>query len=325
MATISHKVLNFAAIRLNRMKRIAYIIMMLTLAFTSSGQAIQSINEQNMRFEKGVKPDPIKVKPPVDNTIPIDTNTVYYSLVDSAQHYIDGELWTKAELFLLEAIRSEPNNPNNSLLLSNIATIQRRQGRYQEAIRNYSMAIDLTPNAVTLLHNRAAVYVLVDSLALAQADYERIMLIDDHDVESRYTHGMIALNTGHPETAEHDFEDILRINPNSGLAKQGQGFLHKHAGNYTKAIECFGEVIRVRPSATLLANRADCYLATKQLNEASLDIASALELDPDDPFIYVLRAKLNKLRYNRNDMERDIRLAVAHGLSEDDVKQLIDE
>ncbi|MBR2146669.1 MAG: hypothetical protein IJ925_04485 [Muribaculaceae bacterium] len=66
-------------------------------------------------------------------------------------------------------------------------------------------------------------------------------------------------------------------------------------------------------------------LATKQLNEASLDIASALELDPDDPFIYVLRAKLNKLRYNRNDMERDIRLAVAHGLSEDDVKQLIDE
>ncbi|MBR2146667.1 MAG: hypothetical protein IJ925_04475 [Muribaculaceae bacterium] len=86
MATISHKVLNFAAIRLNRMKRIAYIIIMLTLAFTSSGQAIQSINEQNMRFEKGVKPDPIKVKPPVDNTIPIDTNTVYYSLVDSAQH-----------------------------------------------------------------------------------------------------------------------------------------------------------------------------------------------------------------------------------------------
>ena len=111
-------------------------------------QAIQSINERNMIFEKGVKPDPIKVKPPVDYNIVIDTTTVYYALIDSAQHYINSKQWSRAEHFLLEAIRSEPSNPSNSLLLSNIATIQRRQGRLGEAIKNYSMAIDLTPNAV---------------------------------------------------------------------------------------------------------------------------------------------------------------------------------
>jgi tetratricopeptide (TPR) repeat protein len=151
------------------------------------------------------------------------------------------------------------------------------------------------------------------------------MDIDPADVESRYNHGMIALNTGDPKTAERDFNDILRINPNSGLAKQGQGYLQKHAGNFDKAVECFSEVIKVKPSSTLLANRADCYLATKRLNEASLDIANALELDPDDPFIYVLRAKLNKLRYNRSDMERDLKLAVAHGLSESEARSLLGE
>ena len=291
----------------------------------SHAQAIQSINERNMIFEKGVKPDPIKVKQPVDYNIVIDTTTVYYAFIDSAQYYINSRQWNRAEHFLLEAIRSEPSNPSNSLLLSNIATIQRRQGRLGEAIKNYSMAIDLTPNAVTLLLNRAAVYTLVDSIALAQADYERIMDIDPADVESRYNHGMIALNTGDPKTAERDFNDILRINPNSGLAKQGQGYLQKHAGNFDKAVECFSEVIKVKPSSTLLANRADCYLATKRLNEASLDIANALELDPDDPFIYILRAKLNKLRYNRSDMERDLKLAVAHGLSESEARSLLGE
>lgn len=298
---------------------------MLSIAVIAWGQAGVALNQQNMKFEKGMKPDPIKVKPPIDNTIPIDTSTVYFAMVDSAQQAIKAENWLQAENYLLEAIKSEPGNPSNSLLLSNIATIQRRQGRLNEAIRNYSMAIDLTPNAVTLLHNRAAVYILLDSIALAQADYERIMLIDESDVESRYTHGMLALNLGDTKTAQKDFDDILRINPNSGMAKQGEGYLHKHAGEYEKAAQCFSEVIKVKPSSTLLANRADCYLATKQLNDASIDIANALELDPDDPYLYVLRAKLNKLRFNREDMERDIKLAVAHGIDKNEARALIGE
>lgn len=301
------------------------IFMMIVVTLGASAQAIQSINERNMKFEKGVKPDPIKVKPPIDMSIPVDTSTIYFALIDSAQNCINNKQWNRAERFFLDAIRSEPGNPSNSLLLSNIATIQRRQGRLNEAIKNYSMAIDLTPNAVTLLLNRAAVYTLIDSIALAQADYERIMKIDDRDVESRYNHGMLALNTGDSKTAQHNFDDILRINPNSGLAKQGQGYVFKHAGEFEKAAQCFSEVIKVKPTSTLLANRADCYLATKRLNDASLDIANALELDPDDPFIYVLRAKLNKIRFNRADMERDIKLAVAHGITEKEARELIGE
>lgn len=307
------------------MKRFIHIIIMLAVAISAQAQVIQSINKQNMKFENRDKPEPVKEKPAIDYSIVIDTTTLYFALIDSAQHHINLKQWAVAERFLLDAIKAEPGNPSNSLLLSNLATMQRRQGKLAEAIKNYSMAIDLTPNAVTLLHNRAALYTVVDSIARAQADYERIMELDPADVESRYNHGMIALNLGDSKTAEKDFNNILSINPNSGMGKQGQGYLNKHAGNYDKAAECFSEVIKVRPTSTLLANRADCYLATKRLNDASLDIANALELDPDDPYIYVLRAKLNKLRFNRSDMERDIKLAVAHGLDEKEVKQLLGE
>ncbi len=307
------------------MKRFTHIIIMLAVAISAQAQVIQSINKQNMKFENRDKPEPVKEKPAIDYSIVIDTTTLYFALIDSAQHHINLKQWAVAERFLLDAIKAEPGNPSNSLLLSNLATMQRRQGKLAEAIKNYSMAIDLTPNAVTLLHNRAALYTVVDSIARAQADYERIMELDPADVESRYNHGMIALNLGDSKTAEKDFNSILSINPNSGMGKQGQGYLNKHAGNYDKAAECFSEVIKVRPTSTLLANRADCYLATKRLNDASLDIANALELDPDDPYIYVLRAKLNKLRFNRSDMERDIKLAVAHGLDEKEVKQLLGE
>ena len=109
------------------------------------------------------------------------------------------------------------------------------------------------------------------------------------------------------------------------MAKQGQGYLFKHAGNYEKAAQCFSEVIKVRPTSTLLANRADCYLAINRLNDASIDIANALEIDAEDPYIYILRAKLNKMRFNRDDMERDLKLAVNLGLDESTAKQMIGE
>ena len=188
---------------------------MLAVAISAQAQVIQSINKQNMKFENRDKPEPVKEKPAIDYSIVIDTTTLYFALIDSAQHHINLKQWAVAERFLLDAIKAEPGNPSNSLLLSNLATMQRRQGKLAEAIKNYSMAIDLTPNAVTLLHNRAALYTVVDSIARAQADYERIMELDPADVESRYNHGMIALNLGDSKTAEKDFNSILSINPNS--------------------------------------------------------------------------------------------------------------
>ena len=74
------------------------------------------------------------------------------------------------------------------------------------------------------------------------------------------------------------------------------------------------EVIKAKPNARLLANRADCYLTQKQLNQAEEDIRAALSMTPDDPYLYVLRAKLAKLRFSHADMEQDIQLAVEKGL-----------
>ena len=123
--------------------------------------------------------------------------------------------------------------------------------------------------------------------------------------------------------AEKYFERIKAINPNSGLASEGMANLYKANGNYSKAAQCFTDVIKARPNASLLANRADCYLMLKQLNNAEEDIRNALTMTPDDPYLYVLRAKLNKFRFERQDMERDINLAVSHGLDRNLVDNLL--
>ena len=276
-----------------------------------------------MKVEQGLKPQTPKAESPY--IADLDTETPYFQAIDSAQTYIYSHDWAMAEQWLMKAFKAEPDNPGNSLVLSNIATLQRYQGKLADAVKNYSLALDMTPHAVTLLLNRAALYVEMDSIGRATDDYERVCELDLYNTEARYSLGVLAMERGDTKRAEDLFNEIKRINPNSGLYHEGMGLLHKRQGNFARAAELFTQVIKVQPNVQLLGNRADCYLAIKRLNDAEDDIRAALEMDPSDPYLYLLRAKLNKLRFQRDDMERDIDRAVALGLSRDYINSQLGE
>ena len=298
-------------------------MMALFIAGQARAQVVNSIGEENMKVERGLKPQEKKAESPF--IADLDTETPYFQCVDSAQTYIYSHDWPAAEQWLLKAFRADPDNPSNSMVLSNIATLQRYQGKLSEAVKNYSLALDMTPHAVTLLLNRAALYVEMDSIVRAIDDYERVCELDMYNTEARYSLGVLAMEQGDSKRAEDLFNEIKRINPNSGLYHEGMGLLHKRNGNHARAAELFTQVIKVQPSSQLLAHRADCYLAMKKLNDAEADIRTALEMTPDDPFLYVLRAKLNKLRFQRDDMNRDIDTAVSLGLSRDYITKTLNE
>ena len=305
-----------------KISRLLLAVLVMSLAWQQGGaQVINSIGEENMKVPKGLKPQEKKTESPY--LADIDTESPYFQYIDSAQTYIYSHDWPKAEQWLTKAFLIDPDNPGNSMVLSNIATLQRYQGRLAEAVKNYSLALDMTPHAVTLLLNRAALYVEMDSVQRAIDDFERVCELDMYDTEARYSLGVLAMERGDNKRAEDLFNEIKRINPNSGLYHEGMGLLHKRNGNFSRAAELFTQVINAQPSAQLLGNRADCYLAMKRLNDAEDDIRTALEMTPDDPYLYVLRAKLNKLRFQREDMARDIDTAVSLGLSRDYINQAL--
>jgi tetratricopeptide (TPR) repeat protein len=165
----------------------------------------------------------------------------------------------------------------------------------------------------------------MDSVGRAEDDYERVCELDLYNTEARYSLGVLAMERGDTRRAEDLFNEIKRINPNSGLYHEGMGLLNKRNGNHARAAELFSQVIKVQPSVQLLGNRADCYLIQGRLNDAEADIRTALGMNPDDPYLYVLRAKLNKLRFQQDDMNRDIDRAVSLGLSRDYIKQALNE
>ena len=246
----------------------------------------------------------------------LNAQNEYISYIDSADVFIKNKNWLQAERCILMALQKEPANPNNSLLISNLATIQRKEHKYGEALKNYDVAISMTPKAVTLLKNRASLYVELDSLNHAYMDYEKVMLLDSEDVESRYYHGLIALRKGHIEIAKADINDLLRIDKYSPYTKEAQGTLQKTLGNFSDAVDYFSDLISMqsKPSYQTLINRAECYLELNKLQDAEKDIKQGLEMAPSEPYLYVLRARLNKLRHNHLEKERDLRLAEKYGI-----------
>ena len=305
------------------MNRTFLIILAIVFAMVAQAQVITQMAKDNMKIEKGKKPgsndDKLSIRP---MDVQLDSTATYYQLIDSAQVRIKSQDWAAAEAFIRQAIATEPNNNTNSMLLSNLATLQRYQGKLDEAIKNYTLALDMTPNAVTLLLNRAAVNMQAGNVEAAIADFERVRSLDEHEAESRYTLGMMAVDQGDYERAEKLFNEIKKSNSKSALAHEGLGMMYKEQGDYAKAVVYLSEVIKQDPNPTLLGNRADCYLVLKQLNNAAADIQEALEKTPDDGFLYLLRAKLNKMRFNFGDMQRDINLAIKHGVDEETAKQI---
>ena len=292
------------------------------MGLQAAGQVVNSIGDENLKkAPQGLQPKQKTADDPY--LADIDTETPYFQCIDSAQVRLDAHEWPEAEQWLLRAVQADPDNPSNSLILSNIATVQRYQGKLADAVKNYTLALDMTPQAVTLLLNRAALYIEMDSISLAQDDFERVRQLDIYDTEARYSLGVLAMEQGDSKRAEDLFNEIRRINPNSGLYNEGMALLHKRNGNHARAAELFTDVIKVQPNPQLLGNRADCYLVLKRLNDAEEDIRRALAMDPDDGYLYLLRAKLDKLRFQYDDMNRDIELAAQHGISPEYIKQAL--
>ena len=303
------------------MNRLGLVLALMLVAASAGAQVITDLGQKNMKIPPAEKKEEPSLRSTTEFSVNVDTTSVYYAMIDSAQACIEREQWSQAEEFFRRALTADPNNASNTLLLSNLATLQRFQNRHEDALRNYNLALDITPNAVTLLLNRAALLLEMGRTSDAVADFEHVAKVDPRDMESRYSLGVIAIEQGQLEQAQTIFDDMERINSKSPLLSEGRGLLCKARGEYEQAVEYIDMALKAGEDPRLLANKADCLLMTNQLFRASEAIQQAFALTPDDPYLYVLRAKLNKMRYNTEDMTRDINLAVEHGLD----RELVDE
>ena len=251
----------------------------------------------------------------------------YEEMIQKSYEYVDKNDLPAAEESLKAAMRAEPANRNNFALLTNLGTIQRREGKLEEALISYTAALSLQPKNKLILTNRAELYVEMDDKEKAITDYQALLLLGPLNIDAYYRRGLLYVETKDYMLADEDFEKILSINKESEQGRLGFAILEKARGNYEDCETILNYLIGKYPDdMQLYEERAELYFLTKRNGRArtDLDKVFANEKEPSAA-LYLLRGKMKLAQFEKESAAIDFKKALELGYDKETVEALLKE
>jgi len=248
----------------------------------------------------------------------------YEELIDKSYDFLDKNDLLSAEESLRAAMRLEPANPTNYALLTNLGTIQRRQGKKEEALLSYTAALSRRSQDITILENRATLYSELGEPEKALTDYNTLLIIQPDHQESLYNRGLIYLQLKNFLLAEADFDRLLELNEKTVRGRLGHAILEKMRGNYDESERIYNYLISQMPREWMLyEGRADVYFMMGKNARAMADLNKLFVETEPSAALYVLRGKVKLSQYEKEAALKDFEKAREMGYDQLVIDELV--
>jgi len=249
----------------------------------------------------------------------------YDELITRAMDAVEKDSLYQAEGLFKQALQLEPANIRNALLFSNLGTVQRRMGKNKDALESYSLALNLTPYSITMLLNRASLYLEMDYLDKAYVDYCDVIDLDADNAEAFGFRAYIYMRRRQYSDAKIDYQKLLEVTPGDKTARIGIAMANQKLQRYKESLEELNRLIVDYPrDASLLMARAELEVDMGTLDLALLDLGSAVKLSPNDTDIYVMCGEIYLAQGRRREaymaFEKAIELGVPRSLLQEQLK-----
>ena len=235
--------------------------------------------------------------------------------------YLEKNRLDSAEIALKTVLRNDPVNPLNPFLLNNLGTIQRRMGKFDEAIISYTAALGQYPTQSVFLESRASLFAEMGQVHNAIVDYSALLNENPNNGEALYQRGLLYLQIKNTDLAEADFRRILDLNPDSFYARCGFASLAKFRGDFEEAEKIYNYLLGKEPEdLNLYAGRAELYLLMEKPGKAHSDINRAIRLageNSQNPYLYIIRYRAKLLLHEKESALDDLKKAIALGYKEE--------
>lgn len=213
----------------------------------------------------------------------------YNEWIEKAMTAVEKDSLYEAERCFKAALNMEPASLRNAMLLSNLGTIQRRMGKNKDALESYTLAINKMPYSVTMLLNRASLYLEMDYIEKAYSDYCNVIDVDKKNKEALQFRAYIYMRRRQYQEAKNDYRSLLEEDPGNKVARLGLVMANQKIHRYQEAIDGLNLMITDYPQdASLLKVRAEIEVEMNALDLALLDLENAARLTPHDAEIYVM-------------------------------------
>lgn len=248
----------------------------------------------------------------------------YDSLVTLSFDYLEVDSLPQAAEAIKAAVKLEPANQQNGLLLGNLGSIQRSLHQYDDAEQSFSIALGYIPGNKTILANRASLRAEMEQWGAAIDDYSTLYAQDPYNEDIIYELALCRLMSGDTIGARRDLESIHKFNKYSAKARLGMVYVYKAQKQWREASELLDQLIARNPrSPKLYRERAEVYYYSNRLGAAFEDINKSIQLNPKDPYSYVQRAQIRKRRGDPEFMNEDLNRARELGMTWPEIRQLI--
>lgn len=223
----------------------------------------------------------------------VHAQTSYREYYDRALELAGADSLAQAEYFFKEALRAEPANVQNALIFSNLGVVQHRMGKYEMAVESFSLALNLLPDYVPVLLNRASAHLELGEVSRALADYTHVLAIDSHQTEALLMRAYIFMSRREYPEARADYEQLLQTEPQSYAGRLGVVTLEQQVGRHPEALMVLNGLITEFPEEEeLYIIRANLHVDMDQTEAALLDLEEAIRLNEDNPIPYCIRGEI---------------------------------
>ncbi|MFW6105173.1 MAG: tetratricopeptide repeat protein [Chloroflexota bacterium] len=194
------------------------------------------------------------------------------------------------------------------------------QEQWDEAITEYTKAIELNPQFAGVYANRAVAYSQKDEYHLAIVDCEKAMELNasitlDTTVANAYMdRGLSYIKEGNYDKAIRDYTKAIEIDPENFFAYAFRAKAYGYKDEYDLAIADYSKAIELAPEfvlADFYSDRGWAYYHKDEYNLAIADFTKVIEFNPEDAEAYSDRGFAHYVNGFDNSDRREFQLAIA--------------
>ncbi len=172
-------------------------------------------------------------------------------------------------------------HPHNARAQSNLGASLTREGRFDEAIKQYGIALKLAPDAAEVYNNLGSAYSRQGMTDESIVYYRKAVELDPKYVAAHCNLGAGLATKGlHAEAVEH-YKKALELNPSYAEAYSNMSSALVEMQKYDEAIDCLKKALSIDPNLLEALNNMGTALCKKGLlDEGAAAYRRAIQVSP---------------------------------------------
>jgi len=217
-------------------------------------------------------------------------------LKEAGRRFLTGDLTTAIRL--LEGLRQQ--KPNDLTLLNHLGAVYVAAGRTKEGLEVLEAALTQDPDHFETHLSLANAYLQSGDPQAALSHAERSIAANPASAKAHEAKGLALWRMRQNDRALASFSEALRQDPRNPMPRVWMGMIEGERGRLSRALAHFERAIEQNPTlADAFLGMAMVKLEQGEIEDGEATLARAATLDPQNPRLPAVQARLDALRAGR--------------------------